>query len=182
MSKNLEAKKDIVESVTGQLQNSGDQKNTSSTVIFNYSQITANQMNELRSKLNESDASLRIVKNSLIKIVLNKLGIPTPDERKEILTGQNAVLIHSGSEFMSLLKDIFAFIKSTEKGAITLGVLNNKIMSQDEFETLSKLPSREELIAQVIGGFVWPIRSFAYTLNGVQSQFVGVLNQIKSKK
>ena len=170
MSKNLEIKKQIVEDVVGEM---GE-----STVIFNYSSISASEMDELRAKLSETETKLKVVKNTLIKRVLEKAGIKLDQD----LEGQNAILISKSPDFITTIKSLFGFMKKNDKGQVTIGVLDGVLISKDQVESLSKLPSRQELIAQVVSGFISPIRSFIYTLNGVSGNFVRVLSAIKDKK
>ena len=178
MSKNLERKKQIVNDLTDQLKQTGDVEGQATTVVFNYTSITANEINELRSALFEHDAKLKITKNTLIKRVLENTGVNLEKD----LEGQNAILIPNNKDVISPIKTLYEFIKKNEKGEITLGVLNSQIITKEKVEELSKLPSRDELLAQVVGGLASPIRGFAYALNGVQSKFVRVLGEIKNQK
>ncbi len=178
MSQNLEKKKQIVNDLTVQLSQTGDTEGSATSVVFNYTNISANEINELRSKLFEYDAKLKIAKNTLIKRVLDNIGISLKDD----LVGQNAILIPNNKDVISPLKELFTFIKKNEKGEITLGILNNELITKEKVEELSKLPSRDELLAQVVGGFASPIRGFTYVLGGIQSKFVRVLGEIKNQK
>jgi large subunit ribosomal protein L10 len=171
MSKNLEFKKQIVADVADELEKGN-------TAVFNYSQIDSNEINELRSKLAEVNASLKIVKNTLIKRVFEKLGITLNED----LEGQNAVLIPKGDDFVSTIKVLSDFVKKNEKGEILVGVLDGSFLSKEKVKVLSELPSREELLGKVVGGLVSPIRGFMYTANGVQGNFVRALNAMKVQK
>ena len=178
MAKNLEVKKQIVENVASELKESGINTDTFSTVIFNYSKIESNQINELRGKLSEVNASLRVVKNTLIKRVFENLGI----KLEEDLQGQNAVLVPKGEDFVSTIKVLFDFVKENEKGEVLVGVLDGSLLNKEKVTALSKLPSREILLGQIVGGLVSPIRGFMYTANGVSGNFVRALNAIKEQK
>lgn len=175
MSKNKDIKKlvvtDICEGIKGQ-------NGKTSTVVFDYTGVTVNEFNDLRSKLGESNATLQVVKNTLIKISLNQSGVEFNDQ----IEGQNSILINNGPDLIDPLKKIYEFIKLKEKGSIKLGVLDNTLLTSAQVEELSKLPSKEILIAQVLGLFNSPIRGFAYTLNGVQSKFVYVLEAVRKQK
>ena len=175
MSKNIELKKQIVEDVANQLQSSGS---AVSTVVFEYTGITVNDINDLRSKLAEHGAKLTVVKNTLIKRILEKTGITFDSELK----GQSAILITAGDDIVTPIKQIFDFIKASEKGSVKLGVLEGSLITGEQVEALSKLPSRDQLLSQVVGGFVSPIRGFMFTLNGVQGNFVRVLSEVAKSK
>lgn len=177
--KNLVIKQQNVEEVYSKINNSNSEIQDAglTTAVFEYSQLSSNEINELRSKLFEANASLKILKNTLIKILFSKFDV----NLDKSLEGQNAVLV-TDSNFASALKVISDFIKNTNKGVFKLGVLNGKVITSDQVIKLSKLPSKEVLLAQVLAGFNTPTRSFVVTLNEVNAKFVRVLNSIKDKK
>lgn len=175
MSKNKEIKKQVIADVSKGFTGSNGK---ASTIVFDYSGVTVNEFNDLRNILAENNSSLQVVKNTLIEISLTKSGVSLTEE----IEGQNSVLLTDGADMIDPLKKIFEFIKKKEKGKIRLGVLDNVVLTPEKVEALSKLPSKEILIAQVLGLFNAPIRGFAYTLNGVQSKFVYVLDAVKKQK
>lgn len=172
MSKNLEIKKQLVEDISSEIKDG-------TTVVFNYSRIGVNEINALRGELSKTDTKLKVVKNTLISRIIEKIGGKTAENE---LQGQNAIVIPTGTDFIAPLKILFEFIKKNEKGAIVLGILNGQTLTGDKVEALSKLPSREVLLAQVLGGFTSPIRGFMYASKGVQGNFVRALNAIREKK
>jgi len=175
--KNIEKKIKIVEEVSDSLKKASSKKGPS-TVVVNYSSITANEMSGLRSQLEVAGYKLQIVKNTLIKKVFDKLNIPLSKN----LEGQHAILLPKDSDITSAIKTIFKFIKENEKGSVDLGVLDGQVITNEKVEQLSKLPSKEELIAQVLAGFSTPIRGFATTIGGVPAKFARVINAIKEQK
>lgn len=172
MSKNLEIKKQLVEDISSEIKDG-------TTVVFNYSKIGVNEINALRGELAKTSTKLTVVKNTLISRIIEKIG-GTPD--KEALQGQNAIVIPTGNDIVAPIKILFDFIKKNEKGAVVLGILNGQALSGDKVEAFAKLPSRDVLLAQVLGGLNSPIRGFMYASKGVQGNFVRALNAIKEKK
>lgn len=172
MSKNLEIKKQLVEDISNELTNG-------TTVVFNYSKIGVNEINALRGELAKTGTKLKVVKNTLISRIIEKIGAEA-DEKA--LQGQNAMVIPTSEDVVAPIKILFDFIKKNEKGAVVMGVLNGQALTSDKVEAFSKLPSREVLLAQVLGGFNGPIRGFMYASKGVQGNFVRALNAIKEKK
>lgn len=170
--KAFDTKKQIVENTIEQIKSSD-----SNVYVFDYSQITANQMNEIRRSMQEKGVNVKVVKNTLISRITKTFGVEFPKELK----GQNLMLV-PGEDFIAPLKDLFKFIKDNSKGKFKLGLLNGKYISDIEIENLSKVPPKEILIAQVLGTMQSPIRNFAVVLNGVQSNFVRALNAIKDQK
>lgn len=172
MSKNLEVKKQLVEDISSEIKDG-------TTVVFNYSKIGVNEINALRGELSKTNTKLKVVKNTLISRIIEKIGSKAEEG---VLQGQNAIVIPTGDDFVAPLKILFDFIKKNEKGAIVMGVLNGTALTSDKVEAFSKLPSREVLLAQVLGGLNSPIRGFMYTTKGVQGNFVRALNAIKEQK
>ena len=175
MSKNLEKKKQIVSETVSLLN-----KESPSTLVLDYSTISANEMNELRAKLFEKDATLKIVKNTLISKALKEVGIEI-DKKDKRLTGQNAILV-AKNDFISTIKDIYDFIKTKQKGQVQFAVVDGELLDTEKTKALSMLPSKEELLGQVLRGMMSPIRGFAFALNDTQSKFVRVLSAIKDSK
>ncbi len=175
MSKSINIKKGIVSEAVSQFEKSP------STAVLNYTSYTSNQINELRSLLFDQGSKLKIVKNTLVKKILGHLDVKTDQE----FSGQNAILIPSKEmpeNFIPSLKIIFEFIKKAEKGKVSVGVLNGEIITGKQVEALSKLPTRQELLGQVVYGLMSPIRGFAYTMNEIPSKFVRVLGGIRDSK
>ncbi|PJA40516.1 50S ribosomal protein L10 [candidate division WWE3 bacterium CG_4_9_14_3_um_filter_34_6] len=169
MPKNLEIKKQIVDDAKKLF------SKEPSTVVFNYSKITSNEMNELRDLLFAKGATLKIIKNTLIKKILHGVNVKVDEDLK----GQNAILIPSDDDFIPSLKILFDFTKKAGRGEVALGVLNGELISESQVKDLSNLPSRDELLSQVLRGMSAPIQGFAYALNGVQTKFVRVLSSIR---
>lgn len=176
MSKNLENKKQIVSEVAQMLEETNP-----TTVVVDYTGISSNQMNELRDKLFEKNASLKIIKNTLIAKVLDMKGVKLDGNQKESLNGQSALLIVK-DDVIEAVKSLYDFIKVSDKGSVKFGVLDGQILDTDKVKQLSKLPGRHELLGQIVGTLVAPIRGFEYALKDTQSKFVRVLSAVKDSK
>jgi large subunit ribosomal protein L10 len=174
MAKNLEVKKDLVSSVTTQIKELNAER---AAYVLEYSQMSATEINKIRRALEEKGAKAQVVKNTLISKIFKELGI----EMDKKLEGQNLVIV-PGKDFISPLKDLFKFIKDNSKGSFKAGTLSGKLISGKEIESLSKLPTKEVLLGQLLGVMQAPTRNFAVVLNGVQSNFVRALSAIKDKK
>ena len=170
MPKNLEIKKDLVESIVKNVKSSSPE---GVAYVFEYSQIPANLLNKVRRDLESKGAKAQVVKNTLVKRIFEGLGVNLNGN----LEGQNLVIVPS-NDFIAPLKDLFKFIKDNSKGVFKAGILSGKMISGKEIESLSKLPSKEVLLGQLVGVMQAPSRNFAVVLNGVQSKFVRALNAI----
>lgn len=145
-----------------------------SIVFTDYKGLTAKQMSELRLKLRDLGAEAGIAKNTLLKIALGK----DYDE----LTGPT-MAIFSYKDPISSIKALFDFAGENEdKPVIKAGIVEGNYTNANGLETLSKLPSREQLLAQAIGGLKSPINGFVGVLGGVQRNFVYAIAQISKQK
>mgnify|MGYP006303365979 FL=1 len=146
-------------------------------VFANYRGLTVDQITDLRRQLRERNAEFRVIKNRYAKIALEQLDKP---DVSEFLTGPTAVAL-AQDDFSPVVKAILDFGKeySVEvKGAI----IDGTVFDAAEAERLSKLPSREELLAKLMGTMNAPLQQFLYALNGVPTKLVRVLKAVQEKK
>lgn len=151
-----------------------------SIVFADYKGLKSNQANELRKKLAESNAEVEVAKNTLMMLALKEAGHDV-SAQQENFKGATAAII-SYDDAVSPLKKLYEFIKTATVPVVKLGLLDGKFYSASEVETLSKLPSREQLLAQVLSGFNSPISGFVNVLSGTKRNFVYALNAVAEKK
>ena len=160
-AKVLETKKAIVEELTSKIQGA------TSVVFVNYSGITVAQDTELRRQFREANVDYSVVKNTLTRLAANKAGYPEFDE---LLNGTTSMACTTGdpiaparivSEFAKKNKDVLQI-----KG----GFVEGKVLSIEELKSFGELPSKDALIAQVLGTFLAPITSLAFVLDQICQQ------------
>ena len=151
-----------------------------SIVFADFKGLKANDANNLRAKLSDNQAEVEIAKNTLIKIAMKKKGIDLANVEKNF-EGQTVTILSYGDP-IAALKSLFDFIKSVSLPKVKLGFFDGRFLASSDVEKLSKLPSRLELISQVLSGFNSPITGFVNVLSGTKRNFVYVLNAIKEKK
>ncbi len=169
---NIDQKKLVVENLEQKLENA-------KLIVFtDYRGLTVEEMNELRNRLRIAGVEFKVVKNTMVEFALKNKGhadvIP-------YITGPNAVLF-SAEEPVAPLKIIYEFMKQTKKMEVKVGILDDKLITSDQVKALSDLPSKEVLIAQVLGTMQAPITSFVYVLNANLTGLVRALDQIRSQK
>jgi large subunit ribosomal protein L10 len=149
------------------------------SVLTNYQGLTAEQINNLRSQLRESDISYKVVKNTLVRIALDKSKLDLSD--KSIFDGPVAIAF--GNDEAGAAKIVANFSKENESLEI-IGAIDcdGQLLSAEQVKALSNLPSREELIAGVVGTIAAPISSFVNALEGNIRNLVYVLEAIKQVK
>lgn len=164
-------KKGAVNSLKELLQESSD------FIFTNYRGLTVSQITELRDKLREEDASFRVVKNRFAKIALKDMEQPQVDD---FLTGPTAIALPK-KEAGPVAKILVEFGKENPV-EIKGGIINSRVFTEKEVEEFSKLPTRDELIAKLMGTMNAPIQNFVYTLNAVPQKLVRVLQAVADQK
>ncbi|MBI4091339.1 50S ribosomal protein L10 [candidate division WWE3 bacterium] len=152
-------------------------KNAKSVVFAEYKGLTANQANELRKKLGD-DSELEIAKNTLLKVSLKDLGHDISEVEKSF-EGTTAALF-AYSDPINPIKKLFEFIKTAALPIVKLGLMEGRFLTGAEVETLSKLPSREQLIARVLSGLNSPLTGFVNALTVTKRNFVNVLSKART--
>lgn len=140
--------------------------------------VKAFPVNCLRNDLKKEDTSVLVAKSSLIKRVLSGKGL---NEAGELYDGQTAVVFVDG-DVVKVSKMLVDFSKEHEGFTLKGGILQENKIAKEKIVELSKLPSREQLLAQAVGAIAAPLTSFAAALNNVILKFVWVVEEIKKKK
>lgn len=145
-----------------------------SIVFTEYHGLSATQISDLRMKLKAQGAETSVAKNKLLNIALDNDEVDLKGPTMTVFSYEDAV---------SVIKTLFDFSKENEKlPAIKAGIVEGRVINADELEVLSNLPSREQLLAQVVGGMKAPLSGFAGVLGGVQRSFVYALSAIAEQK
>ena len=130
-----------------------DLKATDVYYFVDYRGLTFAEATELRARLAKVDASLKVVKNTLAKIAAADAGVEGLDE---LLQGPTAIAYCHGDP-VRVAKIIQDFIKEKKKAAVRGGKLQRSMLTASEVEKLATLPSREQLIAQLVGAIAAPL-------------------------
>lgn len=147
-------------------------------VLVNYSGITVEKDTKLRKQLREAGCEYKVVKNTLLSRAFQEAGI---DGLEECLSGTTAIAYSEGgyTEAPKILSD---FAKDGGTFQIKGGFIDGGAVDAASISELAKLPSKEVLIAQVLGGFNAPIQGFANVLSGTMRGLVVALNAIAEKQ
>ena len=163
-AKVLESKKAIVDALTEKLQNS------TSAVFVDYKGITVAQDTELRRKFREAGVEYTVVKNTLTRFAANKAGYNQFDE---LLNGTTSMACTSGDP-IAPARIVCEFAKKN-KNIVKLkgGFVEGSVMSVEQLQGFGELPSKDALVAQVLGTFLAPISSLAFVLDQIRIQKEG---------
>ncbi|HEC13777.1 MAG TPA: 50S ribosomal protein L10 [Acidiferrobacteraceae bacterium] len=171
MSLTLEEKKAVVAEVSEKI--SGAQV----AVLAEYRGLSVAQMTELRREAQKSDVYVRVVKNTLARRVVDGTDFECLTEH---LVGPLAFAM--SPDPVAAAKVLSGFAKDNDQLNITAGAMLGALMTVDEIKALAKLPSREELLAKLLGTMQAPIQKFVQTLNEVPSGFVRILAAVRDSK
>ena len=145
--------------------------------ITQYAGVSAASLDKLRTKLRDANSRYLVVKNSLGRKALGKgKFLPLTDN----MTGACGIAFSSGDPVMSS-KILVDFSKANEGFKVQSGFIDGAVIGTAEVKTLASLPSREVLIARVVGGVQAPISRFVGVLSGTVRKIVTVLDAIAKK-
>jgi large subunit ribosomal protein L10 len=171
LSLNLQEKQAVVAEVAKQV--AGAQ----AIVMVENRGMAVADMTRLRAKARASGIYFRVVKNTLVRRAVAETPFAPLADR---MVGPLAYGI--GSDPVAVAKVLNDFAKGNDKFVITGGAMPGQVMSAKEIAALASLPSREELIARLLGTMQAPIAKFVRTLNEVPSRFVRTLAAVRDAK
>ncbi len=147
-------------------------QNSRAIFLAEYSGMNVKQMNALRDKVYEVDGAFHVTKNTLFKLALENTHKKVPDD---LLEGQLATGF-ALSEAPSLAKVLVDFAKDADKVKVRGGFLGNEFVTAEQIEALAKLPSLDQLRAQLVGLVSAPARNVASVLASGVRQVVNVVD------
>ena len=149
-----------------------------SGVLVDYRGINVADDTKLRRELREADVRYAVVKNSLLRFAAEKAGL---SELHNHLEGTTA-LAYSKSDYVAPARILAAYAEKSKTFQIKIGFVDGKPISEPEVKALAKLPSREVLVAQVLGSLNAPIAGFANVLSANLSGLARVLSAVAEQK
>ena len=164
MSANIEAKKQVVEEIKAKIQAS------KSVVLADYNKLTVLEVTALRNKFKEANCEYKVYKNTLVRRAFNELGVTDFDND---LNGTTATVFCADETSGAALfaKETKANPALAEKIVPKCAYVEKKYLDKDGVKALAAIPSKEILIARLLGCLQSPL-----------SKFVGVLDAIATQK
>ncbi|MEK7557419.1 MAG: 50S ribosomal protein L10 [Patescibacteria group bacterium] len=149
-----------------------------SVVFVGFSGLTVTDVTELRDKLYAAGGRMRVMPKRLLKIALKNAKL---DYDPATYDGQMAVVW--GTDAVTPAKIMYEFAKKKADALRLLaGVLEGNTLSLEEITSLAQLPSREQLLAQLVGVLASPARGLVQVLSGIPRSLVYVLHAVKENK
>ncbi|MCB9492951.1 MAG: 50S ribosomal protein L10 [Epsilonproteobacteria bacterium] len=170
---NREQKKAIVSEVHDKFVQS------QASFLVNYKGLDVASMQNLRTQLREDNAQLKVTKATLMKIAAQDIeGIQDFANSFNEQVG----LVFANDDSIAIAKKLVKFSKDNDALQVIAGFFESRSLSKDEVEFLASLPSKEILLAQLLGTMQAPISGLARSLNAIIAQLAYALNQIAEKK
>ncbi len=171
MSLNLEDKKAVVAEISEQL------SAAQAVVVAEYRGVAVTDMTVLRKKARESGVYLRVLKNTLARRAVADTPFAGLADQ---MTGPLAYGM--GADPVAVAKVLNDFAKGNDKFIVKAGAMPNAVMSAKDVAALATLPSREELLAKLMGTMQAPIAKFVQTLNEVPGKFVRTVAALRDER
>lgn len=149
-------------------------------ILTDYRGLTVAEVTNLRRKLREQDAEYHIVKNTLFKIAI---GVEELDpELDRLLSGPTAIAF-AREDVVAPTKTVLDFLVALKKPDIKVkgGWIDGKVYTVEQVTALSKLPPKEQIVAQLVGTLNGPASEFVGTLSGIIGEFVRTIQAIADK-
>jgi len=153
-------------------------RSAKSVVLADYRGLTVEQDTEMRSALRKAGVEYKVVKNTLARFAAKENNL---DGLESYLKGPTALAM-SDKDPVAPAKILTEYSKKYEKLELKAGVVEGKIVDIAGIKALADLPSREVLIARVLGGFNAPLAGLVNVLNGNIRALAIALNAIAEKK
>ena len=160
-AKVLESKKAVVETLTGKI------KESTAVVFVDYKGISVAQDTELRKQFREAGVEYTVVKNTLTNFAAKNAGY----DFTEVLNGTTAMACTTGDP-IAPARIVAEFAKKNKLKTLGFkgGVVEGSVLSAEQLTGFSELPSKNALVASVLGTFLAPISSLAFVLDQIRMQ------------
>ncbi|NJN15820.1 MAG: 50S ribosomal protein L10 [Oscillochloris sp.] len=156
---------DAVEELTAKLDR------TQMAIVADYRGFTVAELTELRAKLRESGAEMIVAKNTLLRLAARNTG---REALEGLLAGPTAVTF-AYDDVAKTAKVLLDATKGAKALAVRGGLLGTNLLPADGLEAVTKLPSREQALAQIVGGVAAPVSGVVGVINAAISNVAFVI-------
>lgn len=158
MRKALEVKSLVVSEIVEKLNNS------SSAVVVDYKGLTVAEVTELRKVMREAGVDYKVYKNTLVRRAAQEVGIEQFND--ELLVGTNAIAF-GYEDPVAPARILKKFIETHPKMKLKMGIVEGEFYDEAKIMELANIPSREELIAKLLGSLKAPVSNFVYLVDAI---------------
>lgn len=174
MSKNFELKQQVVSDIVEKL------KQAQSVVVVEYKGITVEQVTDLRAKFRAAGVDYCVLKNKLVRLALKEIGVEGMDD---VLTGPSAFAFGM-TDPAAPAKIINEYIAKAKNDTIRVkaGLLDGTVLDEKGVKALADLPSKEVLIARIMGSLNAPVTNFVGVLSATLRSLVYAIEAVRKQK
>jgi large subunit ribosomal protein L10 len=147
-------------------------------VLADFTGLTVSEANELRRRCREAQVEYRVVKNTLARIAVGETEM---DELGQHFDGPIAIAT-SETDSIAPARVLAEFRKTAQKPVFKAGYLEGRLFGPEEIRRIAALPTREGLLAQVMGAVQAPMNQIVWTLEGVLRNLISILDQAAKQK
>lgn len=149
------------------------------TILADFSGVPVAKITDLRARMRQTGGEMKVAKNTIVGIAAKEIGVEGLDP---YLVGPT-IFAFGIEDPVAPAKILSEFAKEMKQGVeIKAGILEGKVIDANEVKALADLPSREVLLAKVLGGMQAPMYGFASVLAANLRNLVYVLDQVRQQK
>jgi large subunit ribosomal protein L10 len=149
-----------------------------SLFLTDFTGLNVEEITELRRDFRKKDVEYNVAKNSLIRLAIQNTDFEGVSEHLEGPTG----LVFGYDEATTPAKVLYEFQKKTEKPKVRVFWMEGKLFGEEELKRLARLPSRKELLAQILANVNSPMANLVGTLHAVLRNFIGLVDALQEAK
>ncbi len=135
-------------------------RNSEALLMTDYRGMTVGQMQTIRNRLGELDCTYRVVKNRLVRLAMDRAGI---EYVPELFDGPTAIGFCQ-QDVVGPAQALVAYARETKILTVRGGLMGDRVLDQPQVEEIASLPTRDELLAQMMSRLQAPVRGLAYVL------------------
>jgi len=151
---------------------------SSGLIMADYRGLTVKEMRQLRTSVRDMGAVITVYKNSLAQIAIRELDMPNMDE---YLEGPTA-FVFTPEDPVATAKGLLAFAKEHKVFSSKGGYIDGQLVDAEAVKAIASLPSREELIAKLMGTMLNPLRNFMAMANAPAGAFARAVQAVADQK
>ena len=163
MSNNIEIKKGVVADIKEKFEKA------QTAVLVDYRGLNVAEVTDLRNQLRKAGVEYAVLKNTMINLAVKDMGL---DDMKAHLEGPTAVAF-GYDDAVAPAKILAEFAKKTKKITIKCGVCDGAYIDEAGVQALANTPSREVLIARIMGSMMSSVSKFVYALEAIRKKQAG---------
>ncbi len=172
------ASKEILDEKKKQVDDIASIFNNNGVYLFDYRGLSVKEMSDLRNRVKDLDANVRVIKNRLAIKYCEREKI---EHGRELFHGPMAVA-YSDEKFVDVAKVLVEYEKENDKVQIKGGFIEKSYADRDKVKYVAKLPSKEQLLAQLVGAISMPLKKMGMALSAPLRNTMVLMNNLKDKK